>query len=818
MLDLEFSLWASPLRGGFDKLKAFLPAMPNAANLAHALQKLHKFGCIDAAYQKLTPQGQDLALLPLAGSVAMARAFYAALKQYSCGEPFMVLLSVLSCMNTSQLTPAIPAAYRDTKDGDFMSWINVMGALLTSIKYAPSVTSGQLTAACTKLGFDKIAHVLIRAYTQYMNMRQQLAKIPAFASCLPVMRSGNNPSPISWESIARSLLVGYSDHVFASCMELQGKQGRFVHWADGEEDTMLSCVIDSNSTLNAGRKSTPPPLVIARDLFRASSMRGRSVIAFVGRLDAAWVGDHISRTIAATSNELACLSSLQSHVNGLGSGAVHLSISSGSVSKSSGITLSGPAGAVFLADCAVRKFLVLPRAGAAASSSTKHEIPLTLSAIAGNNSQTKQQLKMKEEDLMRYANVFNPMVWRWASTHQVTLTVDTKKQVVRLSGGREHVYVSVAKEIEKFLGWFRMCFVLRSPTSGLSGVLSPSFLSKPGRTDILKRVARITDPNRMSSDLKASLHTRIGRMEAVAWTLICTFECKLEGGFVRDWIVAARQNTPMQASSIGNPWVHFDLIDGVQIPRLHEDFLPQDLDCHLPYHRMFDVDLLLDKLHYLGIHATAVKDGWRYCLLCDEGTLTGPFTCDLIEPHVVLTQDHIDFDVNNLGVSKGGVAQIDMRVDITAPPCSITLESTIKNIETKQFHVLRAIDPRLQQRIDKMVKRGWSPPKLDRVWAPSPPQCASLTQIGQSDPKWAKYQAVIAPIGQLVHVETFHHATQTQLYEAVKKVISMETAVNEREDLYHGTSHEGAEGIEMTGYDNRHYSVGLFGSETQQSI
>ncbi len=59
--------------------------------------------------------------------------------------------------------------------------------------------------------------------------------------------------------------------------------------------------------------------------------------------------------------------------------------------------------------------------------------------------------------------------------------------------------------------------------------------------EIEKKISLITDNQRTLVDLykgvKSTKATRETRMEVVAWIAVCKFQCKLEGGFVRDWVV-----------------------------------------------------------------------------------------------------------------------------------------------------------------------------------------------------------------------------------------------------------------------------------------
>ncbi len=97
----------------------------------------------------------------------------------------------------------------------------------------------------------------------------------------------------------------------------------------------------------------------------------------------------------------------------------------------------------------------------------------------------------------------------------------------------------------------------------------------------------------------------------------------------------------------------------------------------------FDIERFLDELHRYKIEFKKVRRDWRYVLLLDEKAKTGPFTMDLIEPHIALTYDLIDFDVSNLSLHKDKQF-LGMRVDVTLSPYSIDLESIVDNILNKR--------------------------------------------------------------------------------------------------------------------------------------
>jgi hypothetical protein len=66
----------------------------------------------------------------------------------------------------------------------------------------------------------------------------------------------------------------------------------------------------------------------------------------------------------------------------------------------------------------------------------------------------------------------------------------------------------------------------------------------------------------------------------------------------------------------------------------------------------FDIDKFRDELYKFDMTCEVYREDWRYILLIDKDAPTGPFTMDLIEPHVALIHDRIDFDVSNLSLEK----------------------------------------------------------------------------------------------------------------------------------------------------------------------
>lgn len=297
-------------------------------------------------------------------------------------------------------------------------------------------------------------------------------------------------------------------------------------------------------------------------------------------------------------------------------------------------------------------------------------------------------------------------------------------------------------------------------------------------------------------------------MELVAWIAVCKFQCKLEGGFVRDWIVAGYSTPPSNPGQ----WIDYKPNrSGQLIPMIRREVVPTDLDCHLPLHIRFDMDRFQDQLYKFGFECKVYREDWRYVLLIDEKAPTGPFTMDLIEPHVALTHDRIDFDVSNLSLEKDYPREVGMRIDITQSPYCIQMETIVENILHKRFQVLRPIDWLVQDRIDKMVQRGWTetgirlnyipppPVKYHAVLAPLPPASTLYKALEQT------MKSKISASVQILSIEEIRNPLLQDTYEAMKKVIARECPrhdPNERE-LFHGTKNVAVAGIVEIGFDDR---------------
>ena len=335
---------------------------------------------------------------------------------------------------------------------------------------------------------------------------------------------------------------------------------------------------------------------------------------------------------------------------------------------------------------------------------------------------------------------------------------------------------------------------------------------------IEKRIARITDSERTMVDLyngvKGTDATRETRMEVVAWIAVCKFHCKLEGGFVRDWVVGGYTSPP--TGMINNPkgWIQYVTnYKSENIPCMNKEVIPADLDCHLPVHHSFDIDRFLDELHKFNIVCKVFREDWRYVLLIDEDAPTGPFTMDLIEPHVALTHDRIDFDVSNLSLEKDYPREIGMRIDIIESPYLIQLETIVENIMKKRFQILRPIDKYVNQRIQKMNLRHWTQygELRDYIPRPHPKHYSILVPIPLTSTLCQALSQTMKKIGSIhiISIDEIKNPLLEDTYEAMKKIIAKQCksqGYNPNEQkLFHGTHGPGINGILEDGFDDRFF-------------
>jgi hypothetical protein len=160
-----------------------------------------------------------------------------------------------------------------------------------------------------------------------------------------------------------------------------------------------------------------------------------------------------------------------------------------------------------------------------------------------------------------------------------------------------------------------------------------------------------------------------------------------------------------------------------------------------------------------------------------------------------------------------------MRIDITQKPYSIELEAIVDNIKNKRFQILRPDDVFLNERIDKMENiRGWT--RMEQVLSVLPEPHfkynAILVPLPRSAVLYKNVSQKMQNIGgvQILSIEEIRNPSLEETYEGMKKLIKKQcTGANPTEqELFHGTSGEGIDGIKENGFDDRYFNTsGLYG-------
>ncbi|CAF4693767.1 unnamed protein product, partial [Rotaria sp. Silwood2] len=788
LMNIEFSLRKSPLKKGFNYMKSFLPNKPSQKAIDTTIEQLRDLNILEkGSSDKLTNDGEALAKLPDFGSLAMSKAVLSALRNYDCGRDLICLSAILGVLNTTGLLKSLPQHLK-SPDGDFMTLLNVMNEVLLVRQSSPA-KQFNLDQVCQSKGLKEIQHVIRQALRRYQTLEKIFNQSPNFCSQAQV-QSGD------WELVAKSLLAGYSDNVFVSMKELQDRSHLFVRYNNRGDIAKL----DLQSTLTRPISTAPVSLVLARDIRHSTAVRATAIISFVGEIKAEWLEYPLEREFDLTGDEETYLNTTNRYSNAQMKFSHRINMSLGSQK----MKFKGSSGIVLNAELHLRQQMI-----------SELKFNLTNIPNPADNSNFARNL----ESIMKMTYIFNPMKWRWATERQVEITINSNtatKTCEIIVKGRDSDNKKVKNEFDAFISWLRNCAVIRHPNDYVSPrVLRPA-MRKDCR-DIEERINCVTDTKRTPVDLykgvKGSNATRETRMEVVAWIAVCKFDCKLEGGFVRDWIVGRYTARP---PGVTDPKKWIDTSN--PMPALVKEVIPCDLDCHLPSHMYFDIEKFQDELYKYGITCEVKRDTWRYVVLFDENEPTGPFTMDLIEPHVALTHDRIDLDVNNLSVEKDYTHELGMRINIQRKPYEIELENIVNNIKNGHFKVLRPLDHYVQLRINKMQQRGWTQdgPVMSVIPDPHYKYYAVLVPLPLSATLYIDVSAKMKSISlaQIVSIEEIRNPYLEETYEGMKKLIAKQCPnqnPNEQE-LFHGTKSAGIQGITEDGYDDRYFNKGgLYG-------
>jgi hypothetical protein len=390
------------------------------------------------ANSTLTNHGKALAKLPDFGSLAMSKCVLAALNNFRCGADLIALSAILNVLNTTAVFKSIPSQYKSV-DGDFMTLLNVMNAMLV-VKQSVPARDFNLVRFCNTKGLNGIQHILQKALRRHSTLETAFNLSEEY-------RIKANIKSNSWESIARSLLSGYYDNVFVLGKDLFQRTKLYFHYNGSTVDNVAE--LDSQCVLAKSANRVLPSFILARDIRYSSSLRSKAILSFVGKLESGWAEHSIERKLVLTTEEETRLNTNNRYADAAAKYSTRIKMSL----TNANVLLSGSIGTVFDTE-----LYLLQEMGEDYTFVLENKNPPTGSAHANLDRNLKGVMKMP--------HIFNPMKWRWEHEKQVTISVNcnTSTNVCEITvKGRNSECKNVKREFDSFLSWLQNCAVIRHP-------------------------------------------------------------------------------------------------------------------------------------------------------------------------------------------------------------------------------------------------------------------------------------------------------------------------------------------------------------------
>ena len=372
-------------------------------------------------------------------SLPMSISVLSALTLYDCGHDLICLSSILSVLNTSSIISSIPNQYKRT-EGDFMTLLQVMNEILV-IKQSIPAQQFNLNAICYAKGLTSIKHVLNQALRRYTNLEKAFDLSNEY-------RAASQKKSGDWKSIAKSLISGYSEHIFVSLKEIQGRTHHFERWNYKQEPRIDVAVLDLRSTLIRAFTTAPVSIVLARDVLYTTSVREKAILSFLGEIKSDWIEYELERQVPVTNNEVGKLNN-ENILSNARSKFANVQMNYGQDGEQTYLILKGSSGSVLNGELFIRQQLVT-------------ENPFKLQ---GNNDNMNLQRNL--EYITKMKRIFNPMRWRWEAEEQVEISVSkTNKELEVRCRGRDKPNTAIFNEFQSFLHWLKNSTTIRNPDSG----------------------------------------------------------------------------------------------------------------------------------------------------------------------------------------------------------------------------------------------------------------------------------------------------------------------------------------------------------------
>jgi hypothetical protein len=392
------------------------------------------------ANSALTKHGKALAKLPDFGSLAMSKSVLAALNDFHCGADLIALSAMLDVLNTTAIFKLIPSEYKSS-DGDFMTLLNVMNEMLV-VQQSVLTKDFNLERFCDAKRLGGIKHFLQKALRRHSTLEKAFNLSEEY-------RIKANVRSNEWELIAKSLLCGYYNNVFALGKDLLERTQCYFQYNGSTEDNVAE--LDSRCVLAKSTNRVRPSLILARDIRYSTSLRSKAILSFIGEIKSQWADHSIIRRLPVANDEATHLKSDHRFTNAESKYSSHIKMSL----TDTNITLSGPAGTVFDAESHLLQAMI-------------EEYTFVLENTNPPSGSAYTNLARNLKSMMKMPHIFNPMKWRWKHEKQVTITVNcnTSTNVCEITvKGRNSEYKNVKKEFGSFLSWLQNCAVIRHPNT-----------------------------------------------------------------------------------------------------------------------------------------------------------------------------------------------------------------------------------------------------------------------------------------------------------------------------------------------------------------
>lgn len=340
---------------------------------------------------------------------------------------------------------------------------------------------------------------------------------------------------------------------------------------------------------------------------------------------------------------------------------------------------------------------------------------------------------------------------------------------------------------------------------------------------IRERVRDIANPYRDFHEIVVEcqnpLLSRTRRMVNAAWILVCMFNCRLWGGFVRDWVLRGETSAP-KAGIQRSHRVEMDPGGGniffASLTNM-DQFSPRDMDVIVPPSGL-DVDLLKSTFAQVGItlrEITINQRRYMTYLIADEDSATGPFEIELTFSWAPPLWHFFSNDVSTLELRKFNSQTLYWRVPFhnVYGDLNEVIQRAVKREMCSVSYYPNDCSAL------KLIKRGWHLLEVKRDLEPIKPIMSILTDVTELETE--KVKALLHPawglfsISNEIQITSIYHIQNSLFNEGLRAQQNelFQGSPNERMLIYIHESTDASsyyeEFIDHSGFDPLFLSTSL---------